>query len=507
MIATRFMGNLRFLIAPSQVPEDWSDLHRAYLNAVDGRVFPTRVEVDGNLLTFRRQTSQSCKLNIVWQINNFGRPVIRTASLPEREEPYVLLLELARGKISTLKDQLSAWQVAGLNIPDALWTLHNEAFSAFAQAAVAQDHLEECSKLASVALQKAHAAAEMLTQLYARQRLAILHQRSQAMKLPVSLGCNLGEFIPNKQESQLICQAFDAANTDLINWKLIEPIEGDQNWELCDQQVDWCEKNHLLIRGGCLLDFAPHGLPDWLESWKLDMVNFQSIISHFIETAITRYSGSIRIWTMVSSMNTGGVFGLNEETRLTLTARAIEVAKKTDDSIQCFIRVEQPWGDYLSKGQHQLSPMQFVDAIDRLGVGLSGIDLELSIGYHPNGSHHHDLLDISKLIDKWSVLNLPLHITLAFPSSDTVEEEAHPGMSTVQTNQWKTDWSEAAQAEWIDLYLPLLLAKPAVTGVYWSRFRDQDARRFPHSGLINSKGQAKPALQTISKYHKQYWRS
>ena len=217
------MGNLRFLIAPSQVPEDWSDLHRAYLNAVDGRVFPTRVEVDGNLLTFRRQISQSCKLNIVWKIDNFGRPVIRTASLPEREAPYVLLLELARGKISTLKDQLSVWQLAGLNIPDALWKLHDEAFSAFSQAAVIQDKLEECSELAGVALQKAHAAAEMLVQIYARQRLTILHQRAQSMKLPVSLGCNLGEFIPSAQESQQICQAFDAANTDLINWKMIEP--------------------------------------------------------------------------------------------------------------------------------------------------------------------------------------------------------------------------------------------------------------------------------------------
>ena len=242
------MGNLRFLIAPSQVPDDWSDLHRAYLNAVDGRVFPTRVEVDGNILTFRRQTSQSCKLNIVWNITDFGRPVVRTASLPEREEPYVLMLELARGKISTLKDQLSVWQIAGLNIPAELIRLHDEAFAAFAQAAVIQDKLEECSELAGVALQKAHAAAEMLVQIYARQRLTILHQRSQTMKLPVSLGCNLGEFIPNASEGKQICQAFDAANIDLVNWKLIEKYEGDQNWDLCDQQVEWCEKKHLLIR-------------------------------------------------------------------------------------------------------------------------------------------------------------------------------------------------------------------------------------------------------------------
>jgi hypothetical protein len=151
--------------------------------------------------------------------------------------------------------------------------------------------------------------------------------------------------------------------------------------------------------------------------------------------------------------------------------------------------------------------MQFVDAIDRLGVGLSGIDLELSIGYFPNGSHHHDMLDMSKLIDKWSMLNLPLHLTLAFPSDDTVVNERDKSISRVQASQWKTGWSEAAQAEWLELYLPLLLAKPAVTGVYWSQFRDQDACRFPHSGLVNQDGKAKPALDTVTKYHRQYWRA
>ncbi|HAH46411.1 MAG TPA: AmmeMemoRadiSam system radical SAM enzyme, partial [Planctomycetaceae bacterium] len=183
------------------------------------------------------------------------------------------MLELARGKISTLKDQLSVWQIAGLNIPAELIRLHDEAFTAFAQAAVIQDQLEECSELAGVALQKAHAAAEMLVQIYARQRLTILHQRSQSMKLPVSLGCNLGEFIPNASEGKQICQAFDAANIDLkafteefyyrITLSHLQPVLETLKW--LKQETDvWFEITNLVIPQANDNDSEFQQMCDWI---------------------------------------------------------------------------------------------------------------------------------------------------------------------------------------------------------------------------------------------------
>ena len=50
----------------------------------------------------------------------------------------------------------------------------------------------------------------------------------------------------------------------------------------------------------------------------------------------------------------------------------------------------------------------------RPGV-VQGDNLEIGVGYSPLGSPSRDLIDVSRLIDQWSVLGLPLQVTLAFP--------------------------------------------------------------------------------------------
>jgi hypothetical protein len=148
--------------------------------------------------------------------------------------------------------------------------------------------------------------------------------------------------------------------------------------------------------------------------------------------------------------------------------------------------------------------MHFADALVRAGMDLSAINLEIGVGYTPMGSPSRDLIDFSRLIDQWSVLGLPLQVTLAFPSA--VEHD--PNQTTdleVEPNSWKTPVSEAAQAEWIDEYLPLLLAKPSVLAVFWNHLSDAQPHRFPHAGLIRPDGVAKPAHGRIVKQRQLHW--
>ena len=70
------MGVMRFLIYPPELLEGWSAVYRAYISGTEGRVFPTRIEVDGNVMTCRRQVSESGKLHVAWPVPGFGRPVI-----------------------------------------------------------------------------------------------------------------------------------------------------------------------------------------------------------------------------------------------------------------------------------------------------------------------------------------------------------------------------------------------------------------------------------------------
>jgi len=495
------MGVMRFLIHPNEVKNGWTDLHRAYISGYDRCVHPTRVEIDGNSMACRRQTSDSGKLHVAWPIPGFGCPVVSTSSLREQDEPYILTLELARGKIAQIRDQLSDWEIAGMKIPAEFYPSHRKAYRYFSQATAFQDDAEKCSDLALNALNHAYRASELLTSAYTSQRLVL--RRGRSGHLPALLGCNLESIVPDEQQSKLFCPAFNSAAVP-IEWKHIEPTEGEYFWELNDAQVDWCEKNHLVMRGGPLLDLSAGGLPAWIGQWDHDFLNMLSFINDFVETAISRYMGRIRIWEVSSRVNTGGALAITEENRLALVAKTLEVAHQVDEEADLSIRIDQPWGDYQARGQHRLSPLQFVDALNRSGVGLSAINLEFSVGFQPRGTASRDPLDFSKLIDLWSTLGLPLHVTLAFPSSADEDEHSHSDLE-VDADRWKSPWSEQAQSDWIDLYLPLLLAKPAVTGIFWTHFSDASPHEFPHAGLLRQDGSPKVALESLIQHNKNHW--
>jgi hypothetical protein len=258
------------------------------------------------------------------------------------------------------------------------------------------------------------------------------------------------------------------------------------------------------MTAGPLLDLSPEGLPQWLWQWEHDFLNLQSFVCDFVETAVARYAGLIRQWEVSARVNSGGALALSEENRLSLVARTLEVVRQVDDELKLMVRIDQPWGGYQARGQHRLSPLHFIDALIRSGVGLHGVNLEIAVGYSPRGTPPRDLLDFSRLIDLWSCLGIPLEVTLAFPSSTEPDPNATSDLE-VETPQWKAGWTEASQAAWVDAYLPMLMAKQVVVGIYWSHFSDAIPHHFPHAGLLRADNTPKPALENFVKYRREYW--
>lgn len=487
------MGLIRFAVHPASLLEDWPEVYRGYLTGSDGRVFPTRIELEENVVGCRRTTSESCKFHVAFPVQGHGRPMISTASLPEREQPYLLVVELARGKIVQIRNQASMWELAGMQIPAAFAAPSRAAHRAFARAASSQTTPEQAAESANEALQHAFKAADVLTSGYATQALAGRLQRFGS--LPASVGCDLQNSTPQADADELFAAAFNAA-TVAIPWRSIEAIEGEYDWAPIDQQLEWCEQQKLLVRGGPLIDLGPDGLPAWLARWEHDVFNLRSFVCDFVETAITRYAGRIRIWEIVARANSGGALTLNEENRLMLTASVLGIAKQIDEEGQLFVRVDQPWGDYQARGQHRLSPLQFVDALHRSGVGLAGVNLEMAMGYLPRGSAQRDLMEVSRLIDSWSVLNLPIHITLACPSCCEDDPLSHSDWE-VDTRLWANKAAEDNQAEYVDRVMELLLAKPSVAGVYLSHFSDAVPHQYPFAGVLRADGTPKPVLERL----------
>jgi hypothetical protein len=488
------MGLIRFAVHPAALLSDWPEVYAGYLSGADGRVFPTRIEILDNIVGCRRTTSESAKFHVVWPVEGRGRLVIPTASLPEREQPYNLAVELARGKVVQVRNQVAQWELAGLQTPTEFAAPNRAAHRAFSAAASSQTQPEDASRLANDAIRYACDAAEILVRSYATQSLAGRLQRFGS--LPVSIGCELQGSPPPASANEQFLDLFNAA-TVTVPWKEIEKVESEYDWSVTDRQLDWCDSEKMMVRGGPLLDLGPNGLPDWLGRWEHDVLNLQSFVCDFVETAISRYVGRIRVWEICNRMHTGGALTLTEESRLALTARVLDVARQVDEEAQLIVRVNQPWGDYHARGQHRLSPLQVIDALLRSGVGLSGVNLEVAMGYRGAGSAHRDLLECSRLIDTWTILDVPIYVTIGCPSNNIDDPLAFPAIQ-VNPRVWSGPSDETRQADWLERMLELLVAKPRVAGIFLPHFSDAAPHEFPHAGLLRADGSPKPATDRIA---------
>ena len=488
------MGLIRFAVYPATLLNDWPEVHAGYLTGADGRIFPTRIEILDNIIGCRRGTSESAKFHVVWPVAGFGRVVIPTASLPEREQPYLLPIELARGKIVQVRNQAATWELAGLKLPEEFAAPNRTAHRIFAKAASSQDRPEEACELANEAIRYACQAAETLTRSYAAQSLVGRLQRFGT--LPISIGCDLETTtVPMPGTEELFENLFNSATVS-IPWRIIEEVEGEYNWDLPDRQLEWCEDKKLMIRGGPLLDLGANHLPKWLSRWEHDTLNLQSFVCDFVETAVSRYVGRIRVWEICARMSTGNALQLSEEVRLTLTARILDVARQVDEEAQLVLRVDQPWGDYQARGQNRLSPLQIVDALVRSGVGLSGVNLELAMGFKQFGSSYRDLLECSRLIDAWTMLDVPIFVTLVCPSSLSDDPLASPDIK-VNPRVWPEPCNEQQQADWLERMIELLVAKHRVAGIFFPHYSDEFPHEFPHAGLLDADGRPKMAVERI----------
>jgi hypothetical protein len=484
------VGTIHFLVPHANIQSELPEIQAAYMSGIDGHIFPTRVSYEAGSLDFNKPTADSCKLNIAWPIPGWGRPIIRTASLSERQSTYILTVELARGKLSETKDQRAVWENSGMNVPPEYLTLEQEAFRFFRQAACHQDDINQATKLAEQSLSKSFQATELLLKAYVAQRMAFRRQKSNSSM--VSLGCFItGDSVQEPWLEELSI-GFSSVGVPL-NWKLIEHSEGHVQWETADRLVEWCQEHRVMPYGGPLLDLSAEGLPSWLLYYQQDPTHMQDLICHYVESVTSRYLGKIRNWEIIARANSGGAPGFSEESRLTMAARVIDIARQIDDENQLFIRVDQPWGAYQGRGTHRLSPFQFVDALLRSGIGLTGVNLEIAMGYQMVGAGFRDLLDMSRLIDLWSTLGVPLYVTLAYPTSREVDAKANSRVK-VTPDQWRLSWSDDSQAEWIDQVLPMLLAKQAIVGVFWSHIADGQQHFYPNSGFIRPDGTTRPSL-------------
>lgn len=473
------MGQVGFLVPlrqflPAEAPQ------RAYLSALDQLPWQTRVTATPTGLVVERSENESGYFHILWTTATRGELILITGTVIERAAPYNLPVELARGVLCRLRNQVGGWEAAGLAPPSTVIAQLKLAMRYFVQAVTSQDRPQEAAEKAQEAIEAALVGGDQLVDSFAQQ--AIRMRKGQAPKLAILMGGSLGNTVPDKT----MADAFLAASNSAIvpcAWNQIEPQAGRRRWEMTDGQIAWCAAHELRVVSGPLVDLKRTALPDWLYLWEGDFTNILSVVTEQVRAVVTRCKGRVHLWNCAARVNTAEALSLSEEEVLRLTVRAVETVRNLDARTPVMVTFDQPWGDYLGQVERDLPPLHFADALVRSDLGLAGLGLELNLGVGASSTLPRDEMELSRQIDRWGALGLPLVILLTIPSDGD-------------------GFTPAGQLTWLRSYLQLLCAKSAVHGILWNQLRDVPPPQASTRGLLDSRGQAKPAVAALADFRR-----
>jgi hypothetical protein len=377
-------------------------------------------------------------------------------------------------------------------VPPELLTKIQEASFTFGQA-VTVDSGTDPSPASNAALRQAYNAADELVRLYWHQVFQIRHQRQP--RLDTTLLCGLGATVPPEPLGSALACACNGVSVPLA-WNVVEAEESAPNWAPYDALLKWAEGQHLAVTAGPLIDFTASRLPAWLWLWERDVASLATFMNRFVESAVRRYRGRIRRWQLTNAANCANVLRLGEDQLLSLTYRLAETARSVDPSLEIVVGIAQPWGEYMAQADRTHSPFIFADTLIRSGLNVSALDLEVVMGASPRGTYCRDLLELSRWLDFYALLGVPLSLTLGYPASAEDDPLADSELR-VDAGRWRDGFTPEMQAGWADAFANLAACKPFVQTVRWTHFSDAEPHLFPHCGLADAQGQPRPALARL----------
>ncbi|HBE67614.1 MAG TPA: hypothetical protein DDW52_05630, partial [Planctomycetaceae bacterium] len=359
--------------------------------------------------------------------------------------------------------------------------------ASFLQAATARDSLGERAKFAQEAIDQALSLSVWLCDIYSAQALEA--RRNSEGRLPTLLGACLSE--PDISSVQkTLGKTFNCVNVvpSLAN---VESESGRQDFSVFDSQIEWANAQGKKVCAGPLVNFGPGGLPKWMVLLSEGFESVYNAACQHARACTERYRGKVHIWNCAAGLNIPGDLRWTDEETLRLAVGIIDTIRQSDDRCPVLLTIDQPWCEYLRNDNEGISPINFADALIRADLGLGGVALDLDFAQR-EFDYYRDPIEVSHLIDRWSMLGLPLMVNLTWPL-DTDSDGSDTAAPANGTDDPPTRFS----AETI---VKLLLAKPSVHAINWKCLLDgkeAQANSLP-CGLWNGRGKPNPLLKPLA---------
>jgi hypothetical protein len=498
---------LTFRVLEGGKPPAELDTGGMYLTSLEGQPIRGRFRyapAEG-LLFCERRSQGLAALNLPWSLAGGSRLMLRSALLPDREEPYLLPLELARGHLAGLWRKKDDWGYIYVEPLKGFEKAFQEVKGTLARAMAVQGSPAEAAALAEEALGRAVDLGERLAA--ADARLGVLRRRKRGELAGVDFGCHWELLDQHPTAQQRFAETFNYATLP-FPWRRIEPREQEFDWRWHDGWVHWLEAKGLAIKGGDLVRFAEASLPDWVWIWENDFETIRDSVFDHVERCVQRYRGRVDHWGAVTGMHVENCMRFSLDQVLDLTRVCAHAVRRTDPAARVVLDTVHPWGEYFATNQQSVWPFHYAEMCVNAGIEFDIIGLEFLLGTAGQGHHCRDLLAVSDMLDRFGALGKPVHVTaVAVPSACYPDPDAalgadhQPGAG----GTWRQPWDEAVQGEWLAEFYRLAISKPFITAVSWRDFSDHQAHCFPHGGLLRKNLHPKIALERLVNVRQELW--
>jgi hypothetical protein len=479
------MGQLRFLVPNGHDQATDCLASCGYVAGFDGVPCRAGRRREGATLVVERAECDSARLQVLWNVPGRGPLVLSTATLMERTRPYYLLLELARGTIGRMREYRASLEARNVPVPESAEHELHQAHARLAAAGCCESFAPNAAELAQEAIVRALQAGDSLARAAADARLKKPATRG-------TRGFRLGGVLPTEAQADALRSMFDTA-VIAFDWSAIEAAADEFAWASVERQLAWCAEHDFRPCAGPLVELELARLPGWLTDGAADQSRWLDRIEFYVSEAVERYRDQIMSWKAVGrTTHTADLCGLGEEQKLRLGLRAFECARHSaPEPAEVSVVFDQPWGEFITWRPAKISPLYFADALVRADLGLSALELEINLGYHPGGTWPRDPVELERHLDRWSCMGLPLEITLVAPSSDEIDPLASRASEVIDL-QAAGGTSPEAQAEWVGRLVAALEARPEVRAVYYGQVSDAAPHEWPCGGLFDADGRPKP---------------
>lgn len=487
---------MKFLVyKDGQLYKDFT-LSGAYLFGAD--LIPFRhvddIRFSDGVIDCSKKSQDSAGLSLLWPVEGFGRLMLNTTRIPERPEPYILNVELARARLMQITLKREDWAL--FDPCDELEAQAEEAEGLFIEALQNISEPSKAASLADKALAKGLEFSEKLAARHAEQYLSLRFKNRGLGRH--SLGCAVEpSLLDNERYSKWLMEMFGFI-TIPINWSKIETKRGEYDFDAIDHCMDHLSGKRLALCAGPLLCFTPETVPGWLLKPETDFEKVRERAYEFIAKIVTRYGRYIHAWRVISGMNAANCFGFTFEQSLEMTRTACLAAKSADSKSRKIVEILCPWGEYYASDKTTVPPLVYADMVIQSGISFDAFGLQFHFGKDAPGMHVRDMMQISSRLDCFAAVPKAIHITGVSVPDRSGEGPTDPN----RAGTWRKDWDPAVQAEWLEQFYKVALGRPFINTVTYSHLADSTDIPVTGGGLLTEKFSPKQAFLVVAKFQK-----